>query len=70
MTIHTPRCPGCDSEPMDFGAGSLGNALTSQCFCPNDDCHVLVWNPMLTVEQNAADMQQVELPRFDDGSEH
>lgn len=60
-TEVTPRCPGCDSEPYElnlpFGAG-----LSTQRFCPNDECHVFIWNPTLSVEQNMAAMSTIDLP--------
>lgn len=34
----------------------------AQRFCPNDRCHVLSWDPKMTVQELAADMIVVELP--------
>jgi hypothetical protein len=35
--VRAPLCPGCDRPPLF--------ALTTQYWCGNDDCRVIVWNP-------------------------
>jgi hypothetical protein len=36
--VVTPRCPGCDSEPL--------TTLILPYFCPNDaGCKVIIWDP-------------------------
>jgi hypothetical protein len=51
--IKTPRCPECDSLP------DLILADGHQCFCPNDDCQIMIWDSHQTAEEIAASFKQV-----------
>ncbi len=45
------ECPGC---------GQLAAfALTTQAFCGNDECGVMMWNPTKTLEEMAEDIGQM-----------
>lgn len=54
MTDPEPSCPGC-GQPPKFQLGD-------QAFCGNDGCHVLMWNPTMTLDQLAADVQLIDPP--------
>lgn len=48
--IKCPTCPICGSAP---GAGLLGiSPLMAQCFCVNEDCAVLLWDPWVSLDEN------------------
>ena len=44
----TPRCPFCDCPP-EFMIGA------TQAFCGNDECTLLMWNPMVSLDDNLMD---------------
>lgn len=48
-------CPGC-GEPAELEVG------TEQFFCGSNDCHVLMWNPTLTLEELQADIGELRIP--------
>lgn len=53
--LPTPRCPGCDSDPlMIFGPD--GPAV-----CPNPDCHIFMWDRDKTLTELADNMGQIEI---------
>jgi hypothetical protein len=54
------ECPGCGSPPM-----ALSIPLDGQAFCPNEDCHVLMWNPNESLEQAFATVTYVDLSDLD-----
>lgn len=54
-------CPGC-GQPAAI-------ALSGQAWCGNDECHVMAWNPDKTLEEMAADIQQVSFPDVAGGKE-
>jgi hypothetical protein len=56
----TPDCPLCRQPPL-FGFGG------TQAFCGNDDCTLILWNPMLTLDENLLDAGVVHLPGDTDG---
>lgn len=41
---------------------SIPRELMAQRFCNNDECHVLSWDPSMTLTELATDMQVVDLP--------
>lgn len=47
-------CPGC-GQPAAL-------ELSEQCWCGNDDCHVLTWNPTMSLKELAADVGEIHLP--------
>jgi hypothetical protein len=53
------HCPGCGSEPLQVGV-----ELNAQCFCPNDECHVLMWNPTLGLQELAEDANFIQWPEW------
>ena len=61
--ILTPRCPLCDGPPMQLLPG------LAQAFCGNDDCTLLMWTPVLSLDDNLLDAGMVELPPMEDSSE-
>lgn len=48
------NCPGCGQHALMALAGG------EQAFCGNDECHVLSWNPTLTLEELATKMDVAE----------
>ena len=60
MTIKTPRCPLCDGPPAMVCGGA------TQAFCGNDDCTLICWNMLLSLDENLLDAGVVHLPG-DDG---
>lgn len=49
----TPKCPGCGRD-WEIMVGD------EQAFCGNDNCRVLMWNPLKSPEENQRDMHTVE----------
>jgi hypothetical protein len=50
----SPRCPACDQPP-------IMRLADDQAFCGNDDCHVLIWNPLKDLAGNLAGANWVDL---------
>lgn len=60
--ILTPRCPLCDGPPL------LLFPSTTQVFCGNDDCTLILWNPSLSLDANLLDAGVVRFPPPVDGT--
>lgn len=48
-------CPGCEQPPrylMDRG---------TQAFCGTAECHVITWNPTMTLEELADDIGMIDM---------
>ncbi len=50
----TPNCPMCGQPPLI--------AFEAQAFCGNEECKVMHWTPTKTVEENLADVADIQLP--------
>lgn len=48
------RCPLCRSLPQLILAGG------GQAFCPNDDCEVILWDMLSTLDENLMDASHVD----------
>lgn len=49
MGVRCPFCPHCGMLPMLLMPG------LRHCWCPNDSCDVLMWDPWATAKQNLED---------------
>lgn len=52
--IKCPYCPVCGTPP-EFIWESL-----AQCWCPNEDCEVFMWEPWKTAKENLDDVGEVK----------
>lgn len=52
-TMICPTCPGCNEGPT--------MVLYHQCFCGNDDCQVLTWDPTEPAEKFKATATEVRI---------
>jgi hypothetical protein len=57
--IKTTRCPLCGSLPYIILAGG------AQAFCPGDDCPIILWDMLATLDQNLEGLadELIELAR-------
>lgn len=53
--VLSPGCPLCGHPPR-FTVG------TTQAFCGNDDCNLIMWNPMASLDENLTDADVVRFP--------
>ena len=53
--VLTPGCPLC-GQPPRFTVGD------SQAFCGNDDCTLILWNPLASLDDNLLDAGVVRFP--------
>ncbi len=58
MMVTSPRCPGCDQEPLITFGGT-------QAFCGNDDCRVVSWDRSDDPAQFKAKAQLIDLSPLD-----
>ena len=61
--IRTPDCPVCSQPPVIVIPGS------TQAFCGNGDCNVLMWNPSKSIDDNLLDAGFVDLLQQDGSDE-
>lgn len=48
--VKCPFCPVCGTPP-DFIFPGL-----AQCWCPNEDCNVFMWEPWVSAAENLGDV--------------
>lgn len=58
MTGPTMFCPGCERPPRIVLDGG------HQAFCGNDECHVMMWDTTMSLEELMREAQTVDMPDF------
>ena len=59
--LPSPLCPGCGGYPDPV----LKKVISIPWFCTSDSCHVLSWNPNLSIEEIGADIKMLDLSCFE-----
>lgn len=53
--VLCPTCPLCNEGPAMM--------LPAQCFCGNEDCDVLMWDPLASLDDNLSNANSVRITK-------